>query len=756
MIRRPRAARPAARRRLRRPSLVRALRLGTRLGASRGIPLGTRLGLGIALGLGLGLAWVALAVAPAAAQMAAALGKPLPSPDLSVGTVSVRVVAGSASAPVVGTDVTLTVNGKPRQARTDSAGRATFSGLPAGATVVAKAADEDKAEHASEEFAIPETGGMRVLISTKPWQGGAGGAPFAGGAGGMPNPRSMSGEPRGEQSDPPGMITVRVTYNDFKDSPAGVPVAMVGYAADDSVSYQVQNTDGEGRVKFTELDRSGGTSYFAMALLPRNGAVDRLISTHVVLESQVGVRMVLSSEKRDSTAPPIDDFAKVDAPIAMPAGKVLVVLEGIGDLNASVKLVDAATRKVLGEVRPEAAPDPSRVKAEPQFTADPALPAGTLDVQIVGGPGQTEEPLGDLAVRVIPASSNGATGGLTSATGADGTVRMAIQSGEPQKVVLTINGRQLVSPPIDLTRSGGKLVIRAHWSDSGRPQAVFDVAGTPGQVVYAECDDRGQHYRSMPFQLLDGAGTKVTIYVFPRVLFRFALDGDAEDENFVLRGNLEVTNYSWAPYRAGPDGLLLPMPHGFTGPRLDDSAQSEVSIAPGEGYRIIRPIPPGGRKFRVAFGLPVDAGRASWALDLPLGAFESELVLRQLPGMTLQTPPSVRAESRTVPQGTFYILAPITIHKNQSMVMTIDGLPSPPRWRAWVQGIVGVLVVVTIVGGLLFALLARRPAQAGDAETEVRRQRLLDELVELERSGADAANPRRREQLLAELEQLWG
>jgi len=73
-----------------------------------------------------------------------------------------------------------------------------------------------------------------------------------------------------------------------------------------------------------------------------------------------------------------------------------------------------------------------------------------------------------------------------------------------------------------------------------------------------------------------------------------------------------------------------------------------------------------------------------------------------------------------------------------------------------VQGIVGVLVVGVMLAGLALALAARRrPAQAAEVETEARRQRLLDELVELERSGA-SANPRRREQLLAELEQLWG
>src|SRR5262245_49197367 len=158
-----------------------------------------RRGSHLLVALALAFAGVALDAAPAAAQIAAALGKPLPSPDLPAGTVVVRIVAGSAASPVVGTEVTLLVNGTPRQARTDSAGRATFPGLPVGATVKARVLDEDKAEHVSEEFAVPESGGSRVLITTKPWQGGAGGgAPFAGGAAGMPAPRSMSGQARGD------------------------------------------------------------------------------------------------------------------------------------------------------------------------------------------------------------------------------------------------------------------------------------------------------------------------------------------------------------------------------------------------------------------------------------------------------------------------------------------------------------------------------------------------------------------------------
>lgn len=706
------------------------------------------------LALALGLAGSALTAAPASAQIAAALGKPLPSPDLPVGTVSVRVVAGSAAAPVVGTDVTLVVNGAPRVARTDSAGRAQFPGLPAGATVVAKVLDEDKAEKASEEFQIPGQGGMRVMITTKPWQGGAGGAPFAGGAGGMPEPRQLSGEVRGEPSDPAGTVTIRVTYNDFKDTPEGVSVSLVGYSSDDKVTCQVMRTDAAGRVQFRDLDISGGTSYFAMAQLPRNGAVDRVTSMPMILDSQAGVRMVLSSDKRDAKSAPIDDFGKADPQVATAAGKVRVHLDGVADLTTNVSLVDAATGKVIGTGKPErGAPDPDRIQAQPQFTADDKLPPGTLDVEIVGGPGRAEEPLPGLDVRVIPANSTDAAAGPASATGPDGKVRVAVQAKGPQKLVLTLHGRQLASPPFELAKSGGKLMIRAQWDDTGRPEALIDTAGTAGgQAVYAEAEFRGNRYRSMPFQLLDGSGSKVTVYVYPRVLFRFQLDAEAEDQLLAVRGRFDISNYSWAPYRAGPDGLVVPLPHGFKGAILAENDQSQVAVAQGEGFRVIRPIPPGGRQFHGAFSLPIESGSLAWTLDLPLGTFQSELVIRQTPGMTVHTQGKMQGETRTVPQGTFYILAPITITEPRSISMTIDGLPSQPGWRRWVEGIIGVLVVIVMLTGVGVALAGRRKAQVASAPADARRQRLLDELVELERTGA---NPKRRDQLLAELEQLW-
>jgi len=723
-------------------------------GMPRPSKLAARLTAHLALACALGIAGVALTAAPASAQMAAALGKPLPSPDLAVGTVSVRVVAGSAAAPVVGTEVTLVVNGTPRVARTDAAGRASFVGLPSGATVIAHVADDEKTDHPSDSFAIPAEGGTRVMITTKPWQSGAAGAaPFAGGGAGMPNPRQLSGEARPEQGDAPGMITVRVSYDSFQDTPEGVPVVLVGYAADDTISHQVAKTDKAGRVQFTKLDRSGGTSYFAMTQLPRNGAIDRLTSQPMILESQMGLRLVLSSEKRDSQAPPIDDLSKAEQQDGVPAGKVRVVLEGPAEAAATITLFDVATKQPIASSKPESPPpDPTNVQSMDQFTADPKLPAGTLDVEIGGGAGQAVDPLRGIEIRVVPAASkDDAAGGLASVTSADGTVRMALQTTGSQKAVFVINGRTLSTRPFEITKSGGKLQIRANWEATGKLQSLFDATGA-GRVVYAEAVNREIHYRSLPFQLREASGSKVAVYIYPRILFRFLLQAFIDDELLAVQGRLEIMNSSWTPYRAGPDGLLVPLPRGFKGGVVFDPDQPEVSVAAGEGFRIVRPIPPGGRRFNGGFSLPVENGKVAWALDLPLGAFQSEVDIKQTPGMKVNTVGNLKAETRTVPQGTYAVIAPITIMKNQSMHMTIEDLPSIPAWRKWVPRAVGVLVVGVMLAGIAYALLRKQPAAAVAVKSSARRQQLLDELVALERSGG---NPKRREQLLDQLEELW-
>ena len=66
--------------------------------------------------------------------------------------------------------------------------------------------------------------------------------------------------------------------------------------------------------------------------------------------------------------------------------------------------------------------------------------------------------------------------------------------------------------------------------------------------------------------------------------------------------------------------------------------------------------------------------------------------------------------------------------------------------------IIGVVVVLLMLGGIAFALDRSKTEADKQASRDARRQKLLDELVELEKSGK---NEKRREQIMAELEKLW-
>ena len=96
------------------------------------------------------------------AQPAAALGKPLPSPDLPVGTVTVRVIDGSVVAPHDGIAVWLSVDGIAKTATTDAAGRASFAGLKVGAKIIAAISVGETRASSPDAFVVPKPRAARA------------------------------------------------------------------------------------------------------------------------------------------------------------------------------------------------------------------------------------------------------------------------------------------------------------------------------------------------------------------------------------------------------------------------------------------------------------------------------------------------------------------------------------------------------------------------------------------------------------------
>ena len=109
-------------------------------------------------------------------------GVPLSVPDIPVGTVTVRVIRGQLTNIVPDQTVELTGAGPVKTAKTDAAGRATFSDLPPGSRVkAAVTVDGERLE--SQEFAVPSGGGTRLMLvatATGPGEKAAAPAPSAG------------------------------------------------------------------------------------------------------------------------------------------------------------------------------------------------------------------------------------------------------------------------------------------------------------------------------------------------------------------------------------------------------------------------------------------------------------------------------------------------------------------------------------------------------------------------------------------------
>ena len=132
----------------------------------------------LSLGAILRLAIVLFLATPAFGQpdLRQMSGLALPSSELPDGTLSVRVVRQSLGNNVVGASVSISGGGANETAPTDESGRAIFSGLTVGATVVATVTVDGETVR-SQPIQVPPSGGMRTILAV-----GLGGAAATPGA----------------------------------------------------------------------------------------------------------------------------------------------------------------------------------------------------------------------------------------------------------------------------------------------------------------------------------------------------------------------------------------------------------------------------------------------------------------------------------------------------------------------------------------------------------------------------------------------
>ncbi len=535
-----------------------------------------------------------------------------------------------------------------------------------------------------------------------------------------PQPRQMSGRTRPDPGVPGGELQILVTYDELfsKTPPVGEPVMLVAYRADEKIAVMVEKTDDTGHVHFKDLDRSGGTVYFAMARLPRGGGVDRMWSVPIQMDPTAGAKAMLSAAARTSTDKPVDDLAMVEPQPVLPTGRVMASIVGVPEDPGTVSLVDAATGKVVmtAKTAPEL-PTPGSITVDTSpISADKSTGTSVLGIQLAHAGPAGVVPVPDVTVLVrrgpIPAppkseqrhrrgqrqqrgqrqaraaaaragsssagsgsaGSGGAGSGTPAAPVADEIVGQGVSAkdgyltvnelptGVPLVVELTHAGQTVRSTPFTLLPSGGsQIMLRLNWQQRGNLQAIFDnVPDGATTVYYLETEWRKAKIRSLPFQVVDGRGTTASLLLYPRLLFRFQLDGWVEDDFLAVQGDYILRNYSWFPYAGGEDGINITLPDGFKGAITD---RDKDVAKDASGFHILRPLPPFEFKFRGGFSMAIKSDTIEWDQPAPLGIYQSDLAIRLMPGMSATPPgvPGIDAGEVTEGANKFYAMQKITL-----------------------------------------------------------------------------------------------
>ncbi|MDO8836262.1 MAG: hypothetical protein Q7V01_11740 [Vicinamibacterales bacterium] len=301
-----------------------------------------------ASGLVLALAAAVVFALPASAQMPDVRqmsGIPMPSADVPVGTIVVRVIRGDLSNNLPNQPVELHVAGRVLKAETDETGRVTFSGVPIGSDAHAiTTVDGERLE--SSHIELGPTAGVRVMLAA----GAGAGAPSA--AASAPVGPAVDGEVTfGGQS------RIQIEFNDDRvevyylldvvnrsSSPVNPKNELVFTLPDDAESpAMLDGSSSQAQVRGHVVSLSGpfapGTTPVQVAFALTPGRANRVLSQVLpatweqvqVIVSQAGTVQVASEQFASNTVMPGErrGFHLGTGP-ALAAGKELrVTLSGL-------------------------------------------------------------------------------------------------------------------------------------------------------------------------------------------------------------------------------------------------------------------------------------------------------------------------------------------------------------------------------------------------------------------------------------------
>jgi hypothetical protein len=386
---------------------------------------------------------------------------------------------------------------------------------------------------------------------------------------------------------------------------------------------------------------------------------------------------------------------------------LLVAAVVFGSLLSAVPV-----RGQMGGMGGAGMPDARAMSGMPR--PDGSVPEGTVSVRLVRG--RLSNPVAGGAVEFIVGRSR-----RTVSTDENGrAVVSGLAPGSLVRAVATVNGERVESQDFEVPAGQGVLLLLAAADQSAA--AALAKRAVPGEVSFG-----GQS----------------------RVVTEF------EDEVLQVYYLLDVVNASAEP--VGKAIVLDLPPDAMNATILEGSAPN--ALVSGRRVTFAGPFAPGVTSVQVAYTLP-PAPRVLLRQEWPVGLDRVAVMAERIGPMTLTSPQLTTVREGSDSGRAFLIGTGPGLKPGAVLTLAITGLPHHATWPRNVA--LGLAMAVLAAGVWGASRAGGRSAEvAARQQLAGRREAALAELLQLDRQRKagqvnNAAAAARREEILAELERIYG
>ena len=216
---------------------------------------------------------------------------------------------------------------------------------------------------------------------------------------------------------------------------------------------------------------------------------------------------------------------------------------------------------------------------------------------------------------------------------------------------------------------------------------------------------------------------------------------------------LEIMNNARTPIDVGGP-LQIDLPQGAAGGAALEGSSPQASVR-GERVTVTGPFAPGKTVVQIGFSLPNAGANFVLTQKWPVALDRVFVAIEKIGPMKLESPQLKDTRDTNAEAQTFIMGTGPRLNAGDTLVLNLTGLPArSPTPRYAVIGLAMLIVAI----GLWYGLMPAGPETSEAAKLSEKRERLMRELVTLERKRATRAlavgDEARRLKLIADLERV--